>query len=81
MTLSGPCKAAIEFNVQGLLKAPANPGSFGGGSWVNFLNIDHLRVYGGGTFDGQGETAWGQNNCFKDKNCKLLPIVSFSYLL
>ncbi|KAJ9172901.1 hypothetical protein P3X46_016094 [Hevea brasiliensis] len=72
--LVGPCKGDITFKLEGTLKAPTNPGDLGGDCWVRFRDVDGLKVSGGGTFDGQGEVAWKQNNCAKTANCKALPM-------
>ncbi|PQM37091.1 exopolygalacturonase-like [Prunus yedoensis var. nudiflora] len=56
-------------------KAPTNAGQFTRpDTWVGFQYIDKLTLSGGGTFDGQGALAWGQNDCHKNKNCKPIPI-------
>ncbi|KAJ6696967.1 hypothetical protein OIU85_003341 [Salix viminalis] len=62
VTLAGPCKAAIELQVNGILKAPVNPNQFSGGHWVNFRYIDQLTLSGSGTFDGQGNVAWSKSD-------------------
>ncbi|KAI3440935.1 uncharacterized protein J3R85_002968 [Psidium guajava] len=72
--LEGPCKAPVEFQLQGTLRAPADPFRFKTISWVTFEHIDGLTVSGGGTFDGQGRIAWAQNDCNLNKNCRTLPI-------
>ncbi|OMO52971.1 Glycoside hydrolase, family 28 [Corchorus capsularis] len=72
--LSGPCKAPIEVKLQGTVMAPADPHFFKDPNWVVFNNIDHFTLSGGGTFDGQGKTTWGKNDCAKNKYCKSLPI-------
>ena len=78
VTLLGPCKGAIEFNLQGTLQAPSDIESFKGkDGWVVFERIDSLTVSGGGVFDGQGQMAWQKNNCAKKYNCDILPIVRF----
>lgn len=74
VVLEGPCKAPVEFQLQGTLRAPADPSHFKSDGWVVFQHVDGLTVSGGGTFDGQGRTAWEQNNCNKDTNCRTLPI-------
>ncbi|KAM4120229.1 hypothetical protein ACJW30_03G116100 [Castanea mollissima] len=64
VTLLGPCKGAIEFNLQGTLQAPSDLASFNGKDfWVSFERIVSLTVSGGGVFDGKGQTAWQKNNC------------------
>ena len=78
VTLLGPCKGPIEFNLQGTLQAPSDVASFKGkDGWVAFERIDGLTVSGGGVFDGKGQQAWQKNDCNKDKNCNALPIVRF----
>ncbi|XP_030512657.2 exopolygalacturonase-like [Rhodamnia argentea] len=73
VVLEGPCKAPMEFQLQGTLRAPADPSRFKTDGWVVFQHIDGLIVSGGGTFDGQGKIAWEQNNCNGDTNCRTLP--------
>ncbi|BFG16004.1 hypothetical protein CerSpe_022780 [Prunus speciosa] len=74
-TFRGPCKAPIEMQVRGTLQAPADVGQLTRpDTWVGFQYIDMLTLSGGGTFDGQGALAWGQNDCHKNKNCKPIPI-------
>ena len=78
VTLLGPCKGAIEFNLQGTLQAPSDVASFNGkDGWVVFESINGLTVLGGGVFDGIGQQAWQKNKCNEDKNCNVLPIVRF----
>ena len=58
VTFLGPCKGAIEFNLQGTLQAPSDVASFNGkDGWVAFERIDGLTVLGGGVFDGKGQQA------------------------
>ncbi|GLT30829.1 hypothetical protein SLA2020_056130 [Shorea laevis] len=71
--LEGPCKAPVEIQVQGTIKAPIDLGIFKDPSWVTFSNIDHLTLSGGGVFDGQGTNVWGKN-CNKNSFCSSLPI-------
>ncbi|KAL9457380.1 hypothetical protein AB3S75_006428 [Citrus x aurantiifolia] len=73
VTMEGPCKAAIELQVKGTLKALTDPANVkDAGSWVSFNKIEHLTVSGGGTFDGQGAVA--PSECEKDDYCKKRPI-------
>lgn len=65
VTLKGPCSSPIKLQVQGILKAPANPGAMNADAWIKIGNVNQLTVYGGGTFDGQGQQAWNQNTCKK----------------
>ncbi|KAM3705634.1 hypothetical protein ACB094_03G095800 [Castanea mollissima] len=82
VTLLGPCKGAIEFNLQGTLQAPSDVASFNGkDGWVAFERIDGLTVSGSGVFGGKGQQAWQKNECNKDKNCNVLPInIRFDYV-
>ncbi|KAL4637947.1 hypothetical protein ACB092_03G115200 [Castanea dentata] len=74
VTLLGPCKGAIEFNLQGTLQAPSDVASFNGKDfWVSFQRIDSLTVSGGGVFDGKGQMAWQKNDCGEKYNNKILP--------
>ncbi|OWM75435.1 exopolygalacturonase-like [Punica granatum] len=72
--IQGPCKAPVEIQVEGTVKAPANPLSFKTDGWLTFNYIDNFTLSGGGVFDGQGKIAWGQNDCHKNKNCKRIPM-------
>ncbi|KAJ4980716.1 hypothetical protein NE237_031553 [Protea cynaroides] len=73
--LSGPCKSSsIEFQLQGLVRAPPDPALFKTDAWVLFENVKGLKVSGGGILDGQGQRAWTSNNCSANPNCKELPI-------
>lgn len=78
--LQGPCKAPIEFSLQGTLQAPpVGSGNFkGGDTWIAFDNVNFLTVSGFGVFDGQGSSAWGQK-CDHTEFCGNLPIVSFIF--
>ncbi|KAJ0084302.1 hypothetical protein Patl1_30476 [Pistacia atlantica] len=74
VTLEGPCKAAIEVQVQGTLKAQSGVGkTTEDGGWVTFQHIEGFTLSGGGIFDGQGGSSWG--SCGNDY-CKQLPIVA-----
>ncbi|KAK2654415.1 hypothetical protein Ddye_014271 [Dipteronia dyeriana] len=68
--LEGPCKAAVEIEVQATLTALTDKPT-ADGNWVSFKDIDGFTLSGGGTFDGQGPKAWGACN---GKYCKELPI-------
>nr|TKS07552.1 hypothetical protein D5086_0000112030 [Populus alba] len=81
LTLAGPCKAAIELQVDGILKAPVDPNQFSGGHWVNFGYVDKFTLSGSGTFDGQGKAAWSKSTCQKDKDCDSLPMnIRFDFI-
>lgn len=73
----GPCEGrSIFVNLQGYLKATTNLQEYVDDDWVRFQHIDNLTLAGGGTFDGQGSFSWPYNRCPKNKNCKILPVVS-----
>ncbi|KAF7844146.1 polygalacturonase-like [Senna tora] len=71
--LRGPCKALIEVQVDGIILAPPNPDKLDGNAqWVKFGYIKFFTLFGGGTFDGHGQTTWKHNDCGRNKNCKKL---------
>uniref|UniRef100_A0A2N9HRZ1 Pectate lyase superfamily protein domain-containing protein n=1 Tax=Fagus sylvatica TaxID=28930 RepID=A0A2N9HRZ1_FAGSY len=75
VSLKGPCKGPIEVQVEGTLQAPVDPGYFkGSDGWVVFERIDQFTLSGSGSFDGQGQMAWKQNDCSKTFNCKTLAV-------
>ncbi|KDP26165.1 hypothetical protein JCGZ_22855 [Jatropha curcas] len=57
--LVGPCKGSMTLQIEGTIKAPTNPRAHFANSWVRFRYIDYLTLNGGGSFHGQGKTAWG----------------------
>ncbi|KAI3457559.1 hypothetical protein Pfo_014222 [Paulownia fortunei] len=69
----GPCNGPKEFVIKGVLRAPTQPGLFFIDHWITFQNINKLRIYGGGTLDGKGASAWPYNNCGTG-SCKPLPV-------
>lgn len=75
--VKGPCKAPIEIQVDGTIKAPANPDELkGADQWVKIGYTNFLTLSGKGVFDGQGAAAWKQNDCSTNKNCKMLCMVN-----
>ncbi|XP_050909231.1 polygalacturonase [Lathyrus oleraceus] len=68
--LEGPCNAPIEVQVHGMILSPKNPYHLNGqDQWVRFQYINFFTLSGKGTFDGQGQMAWKQNNCPRNTNC------------
>ncbi|XP_047342758.1 exopolygalacturonase-like [Impatiens glandulifera] len=69
----GPCKGPVNVHISGILKAPE--GILGGAdSWIAFQNVDGMKIYGQGSLDGQGASAWSHNNCKGNPFCKTLPV-------
>ncbi|KAL2247320.1 UNVERIFIED_CONTAM: Polygalacturonase [Sesamum indicum] len=77
--LLGPNKAPIELQVQGTLQANPNPGQLPNkeGEWITINYVNYFTLSGGGVFDGQGQQAWKQNDCHKNRNCAKLPMQEF----
>eukprot|EP00257_Ricinus_communis_P022772 XP_015582598.1 exopolygalacturonase-like [Ricinus communis] len=76
--MAGPCQGTIELAVEGTLKAPE---SIKGDTWVSFEHVDQFTMSGGGIFDGQGQSAWGKNDCAKDATCDAMAYnLRFNYL-
>ncbi|KAJ9686035.1 hypothetical protein PVL29_015087 [Vitis rotundifolia] len=72
--IAGPCKAPINFVVQGTVMAPVDTSRFRAeAGWIAFQQIDQFTLSGGGVFDGQGKTVWGRK-CPSSEYCKQLPI-------
>nr|DAD35759.1 TPA_asm: hypothetical protein HUJ06_006399 [Nelumbo nucifera] len=78
----GPCKGEIIFRVEGLVQAPPDPAAIKSDAWVVFETITGLTVFGGGTFDGQGQKAWTVNDCSMHfDTCRILPTnVRFNFI-
>jgi len=71
---AGPCKAAIEFQLEGTLQAPSSASGFkDGDGWVTFERVERLTISGGGVFDGNGKASWGKH-CTIGNYCGKLPI-------
>ncbi|CAN1265419.1 PG1 [Linum perenne] len=51
----GPCKAPIQLEINGIIKAPP---SIPGDCWFSIEDVTGLRVIGTGTLDGQGAQCW-----------------------
>ncbi|KAM6548469.1 hypothetical protein CsatB_020145 [Cannabis sativa] len=78
---AGPCKNPIGFEIAGTLQAPSKANGFQEGQgWITFEKINQLTIYGGGTFDGNGESSWGQH-CKRTQYCSKLPVnIRMNYL-
>ncbi|PPD74743.1 hypothetical protein GOBAR_DD28325 [Gossypium barbadense] len=77
---AGPCRGVTMFFMKGDLRAPR--GAFlNVETWLGFRYVDNLIMKGGGTLDGQGQSAWPFNQCHKNNNCQTLPIsVKFDFV-
>ncbi|KAL4387284.1 hypothetical protein GQ457_09G024910 [Hibiscus cannabinus] len=75
-TLEGPCKAPIEVQLQGTIKALTDPQAFKEAKWIEFNKVENFKMSGGGVFDGQGTRAYKTEGCDKKDFCSALPIVS-----
>ncbi|CAN0902492.1 PG1 [Linum grandiflorum] len=53
--LVGPCKAPIELEINGNIKAPK---AIKGEDWMVIENVNDVKVFGTGTLDGQGAQCW-----------------------
>ncbi|VFQ82296.1 unnamed protein product [Cuscuta campestris] len=81
LTFVGPCLGSVKVNVEGTVKAPTDPKLFFGDTWIDFRYVNGLVLEGGGTFDGQGASAWRYNDCSKNPNCPKLPAsVGFAFV-
>ncbi|KAK4575932.1 hypothetical protein RGQ29_026764 [Quercus rubra] len=75
IVFKGPCKGQVEIQIIGTLKALTNKVStINVNHWITFQYIDRLVLRGGGKLDGQGASAWDDNTCSKNPNCRALPI-------
>ncbi|KAI3978682.1 hypothetical protein MKX01_015857 [Papaver californicum] len=63
---------------QGSLIAPHGLSKYNKNSWIKFLYINVLKIFGGGTFDGQGASAWKYRKC--TKNCITLPSIRCDFV-
>ncbi|XP_020207396.1 polygalacturonase [Cajanus cajan] len=71
--LKGPCKAPIELQVDGTVSAPTDAAALKGVEyWFKISHVNSFTLSGVGVFDGLGPTSWKQNDCTKNKDCKML---------
>ncbi|XP_052730079.1 polygalacturonase [Vigna angularis] len=69
--LKGPCKGPVKITIDGQIKAPVNQKDLGGDHWIKISNVNDLTLSGTAIFDGQGASAWKENECSKNSNCKI----------
>ncbi|KAI5653801.1 hypothetical protein M9H77_30988 [Catharanthus roseus] len=77
----GPCKAPIDLQIKGTLKAPEDHTLFKDDGWLTFHNVDRLTLSGGGIFDATGAKTWSLNECHKTISCDSFPISLFFNLV
>ncbi|KAL0307307.1 UNVERIFIED_CONTAM: hypothetical protein Sradi_6148000 [Sesamum radiatum] len=68
----GPCNGQTSVFLNGTLKASSDP-TLPLDHWIQFGNVDNLRIYGKGVLDGNGAMSWGK--CSDLQKCKLPPTV------
>lgn len=56
----GECKGEVTVEVKGVVKASDGNNEYD--SWFSFHNVHGLTIVGGGTFDGNGPSAWGKGH-------------------
>ncbi|KAG6423753.1 hypothetical protein SASPL_114156 [Salvia splendens] len=71
-SFEGSCNGSMAFLIKGTLVAPTD--SFFTDTWIAFRYVSGLIVKGGGTLDGQGQSAWHYNDCKTNSKCKPLPV-------
>ncbi|KAH7859993.1 hypothetical protein Vadar_007963 [Vaccinium darrowii] len=74
VNILGPCKAPVGIQVQGTVLAPADPAEVKADGWLTIGNVDQFTLSGNGILDGQGATAWAQNDCSSNINCGPIPM-------
>ncbi|KAL8465695.1 hypothetical protein ACS0TY_034969 [Phlomoides rotata] len=60
----GPCVSKLTLRVSGVIVAPKDPAAWDGldqAKWLNISGVNHLRVDGGGVFDGMGMEWWARS--------------------
>ncbi|XP_027938523.1 polygalacturonase-like [Vigna unguiculata] len=69
--VKGPCKAAVEIQVDGTIQAPKDPYALKDAyEWIKIEYVNYFTLSGKGTFDGQGALAWNNNCRATHQNCK-----------
>ncbi|KAJ4721183.1 putative Pectin lyase-like superfamily protein [Melia azedarach] len=81
VVFQGPCKAPLSFQLDGFVQAPPGLSKLENKeSWITFQYLRNFTLTGKGTFHGQGQTAWPENQCHKNSDCKLPISIRFSFL-
>ncbi|KAK8934476.1 hypothetical protein KSP39_PZI014735 [Platanthera zijinensis] len=82
LEFKGPCKGKkVEVKVRGDVLAQTDLNLYTARDWISFKYLNGLVLYGKGKFDGRGASAWAQNDCDRNKNCKHLPwSLGFSFV-
>lgn len=81
MFFAGPCLTPepITIQVVGTVVATTDISEYENGEWLMFEDIAGIKLIGGGTFDGQGKSAWEfHQDCESDptNTCVRSPSVS-----
>lgn len=81
MFFTGPCVAPqpITIQVVGTVLGTTDISDYPNEEWLRFEKHNGLKIIGGGTFDGQGQSSWpNAENCESgnDAGCARLPSVS-----
>ncbi|KAJ1395333.1 Pectin lyase fold/virulence factor [Sesbania bispinosa] len=60
MFFQGPCLAPnpVTIQVEGTVLASTDISEYENGDWLMFQKLNGLKLIGGGTFDGQGQSSW-----------------------
>ncbi|XP_065859530.1 exopolygalacturonase-like [Euphorbia lathyris] len=66
----GPCKAPIQVEIQGTIKAGSDISSYSDDFWISFEHVNGMNVFGPGTVDGNGPNVWK----YKEKGTSMFPI-------
>ncbi|XP_065859532.1 exopolygalacturonase clone GBGE184-like [Euphorbia lathyris] len=66
----GPCKAPIQVEIQGTIKAGSDISSYSDDYWISFERVTGMDVFGPGTVDGNGPNVWK----YKEKGASMFPI-------
>ncbi|CAN1159129.1 Probable galacturan 1,4-alpha-galacturonidase SALK6 [Linum perenne] len=70
---AGPCKAPIQFEINGIIKAPT---TIKGDCWFKIEDVTDLRLFGTGTLDGQGAACWAEKGGPQTANLRFQNIIN-----